>query len=82
MDQETVKGIGIPSGGFSIIVDSCGEITDVINEEGKSVESQGLPLQAEKIKKIEKVISDLTLMYVHSSPGHWIIVNRRRYWCP
>lgn len=79
MDKETVKGIGIASGGFGIIVDSCGEITDVINEKGESVESKGLPLQTEKI---EKVISDLTLMYVHSSPGHWIIVNRRRYWCP
>jgi hypothetical protein len=79
MDQKTVKEIGIPNGGFSIIFDSCGEITDVINEKGESVKSKGLPLKAEKI---EKVVGDLTLMYVHSSPGHWIIVNRRRYWCP
>lgn len=79
MDQEAVKGIGIPNGGFGIIFDSCGEVTDVINEKGESVESKGLPMQNEEI---EKVIGDLTLMYVHSSPGHWCIINGRRRWCP
>ena len=79
MNQEAVKGLCMPQGGFGIIFDRCGEIADVVNEKGESVEPKAFPLETEKI---ERVIGDLTLMYVHSSPGHWVIINGRRRWCP
>lgn len=34
-----------------------------------------------KLKKICD-ISEITLLYIENSPGHWCIINRRKYWCP
>jgi hypothetical protein len=27
-------------------------------------------------------ISEITALYIEQSPGHWCIVNRRKFWCP
>lgn len=27
-------------------------------------------------------ISEITVLYIEQSPGHWCFINRRKYWCP
>jgi hypothetical protein len=81
MNQETLSSLSKEARGFAIVFDSCGEIAHVVNEKGK-VEPEALPIRLEGNVSIRKVMTDITLLYIESSPGHWRIVNGRRVWVP
>ena len=72
----------IPKGGFAIVYDPCGDIQQVIGDNGEPVPGEALPMELKVPARIEKMKCAVSLMYIHQSPGHWVIHDGQKFWVP